>query len=118
MPRPHVSRLTVPAPLMAALVGSLAGLAVFALCAALWRAGEIRTAETAAQTAVLVALLSTAVAALTPRQRLRMLRVRVPTSRAVPLQWMPREPDMSALLAVCAGTPLLVGAAAAWVVFG
>ena len=98
-------------------MGCLAGLAVFAVCAALWRLGDTRAAEAAAQTALLLALVSIALAGLFPRATPRMTRIRVPVSRAMPPMWGPREPDISPLIAACAGAPALAGALAAFLIF-
>ena len=101
---------------MAGLLGALAGLLVFGFCAALWRLGQFHAAANAAQSALLLGLLSVALVTLMARPS-RMTRVRVPINRDRAQAWWPREPDLSPWVAACAGAPLLAGAAAAFMVF-
>ena len=117
MPRLPLRRVTVPAAAAAAVSGSLAGLLVFAVCAALWRMGLAGDAATAAQTALLMTLLGMALVSLYPRPTARMTRIRVPISRALPQTWWAREPDVTPLIIACAGAPVVAGAAAALIVF-
>ncbi len=105
------------APLAAAVMGSAAGLFVFAVCAVLWRLGASHQAAATAQTALLLALGGIAFIGFTPRPTARMQRIRVPISRARPPAWFPHEPDLAPLIAACAGGPLLLGSAAAFLLF-
>jgi len=116
MPKPEFRQASPGAPLIAALCGSLLGLATFVIVAGLWRAGATHVAALTADAAFLAALTVIAgVAVLAPPARLR--RARVPISRAIPRAWWPRDTDSVPLLAACAGAPLVIGAGAAVLLF-
>jgi hypothetical protein len=116
MPAPSTHRTTVSTALLAALFGSLLGLATFALSAALWRTGQTHLAQMTAQGSLLLSLTCVAgflVIAQPPRRR----GVRVVADRRRPSARRIPEADPVPVLAICAGTPLLTGALAAALLF-
>jgi len=116
MPKPEFRRASSGAPLIAALCGTLLGLATFVVVAGLWRAGATHAAALTAETAFLAAL--TVIAGVSVLSRPASLRrARVPISRALPRAWWPRDNDSVPLIAACAGGPLVVGAGAAILLF-
>ncbi len=116
MPAPEFKRASVPSPVLAALSGIVVGVVVFMLVAGLWRAGATNAAAFTADASFLTALTCIAAAALFARPA-RLRRARVPVSRALPRAWWPRDTDTFPLLAACAGTPLVIGAGAAVLLF-
>ena len=109
-------RVTVPASILATLCGAVFGLLVFALAAALWRAGQGHVAGLIAEAVLLGALAGVSAVALLA-QPARWRRARVPAGRALPRAWWPAPYDPLPTLAVCLGTPLALGAGAAMAVF-
>ncbi|MFN2568588.1 MAG: hypothetical protein ABR564_03180 [Candidatus Dormibacteria bacterium] len=116
MPAPSTRRVTVYTPLLAALCGALLGLAVFALSAALWRAGETRLAALSAEGSLMLALTSLAAFVLLARPPLPR-RVRVLSRQPTPHELRSSDLDPVPVLAICAGAPLMMGVAAAVVLF-
>lgn len=116
MPLPLKRRVTVSAPLLAALCGALLGLVSFSVCAALWRAGAPQLAAITAQGSLLLALTCLSAFVLlgrpSPSPRLRVLaRQPIRRRRGAP------EVDPVPVLAICAGVPLVTGAVAAVLLF-
>jgi hypothetical protein len=116
MRAPGFRRVSGPAPFVATLCGVFLGLLTFVVAAWLYRTGGMHVATTVASAALLVALASIAgAAALDGPARLR--RARVPIGRVLPPSWWPRESDSVPLIAACVGTPLVIGAGAAMLLF-
>lgn len=109
-------RVSVPAGVLAALCGLVAGLLTFAACAALWRAGESHVARITAETILLLTLATTAAVTLLA-QPARLRRSRVPIGRALPPAWWPVQRDPLPALAACVASPLAAGAGAAMLLF-
>lgn len=109
-------RVTVPAGLLAALCGLVAGLFTFATCAALWRAGLPHLAGATAESILLITLVMTAVVTLFA-QPARLRKARVPIGRAMPRAWWPAQRDPLPVIAACVATPLAAGAGAAMLLF-
>lgn len=110
------SRISVPAGVLAALCGLVAGLATFAACAALWRADHHNLASATGETVLLLTLVTVAAVTLLA-QPARLRRARVPAGRALPRVWWPPRHDPLPGLAVCLATPLAAGAGAAMLLF-
>ena len=109
-------RVSVPAGVLAALCGLVAGLLTFATCAALWRAGLPHLAGATAESILLLTLIMTAAVTLLA-QPARLRRARVPVGRALPRAWWPTQGDPLPVLAACLATPLAAGAGAAMLLF-
>ena len=116
MPAPILHRASIPAPLRAGLLGAFLGIVTFALSAWMWRAGAAHAAALTASAALLATLACVAVLAVLDGPA-RLRRARVPINRAMPQAWGPREGESVALLAACAGAPLVIGAGAAVLLF-
>jgi hypothetical protein len=116
MPYPPQTRLGIPAALAGFLIGTVLGLATFSVAGLLWFSGAHGAAATAADTAVLGALVLVA-ATLVLGQPARRRRARVPINRALPPQWWPREGDSVPVIAACIGGPLITGAGVALILF-
>lgn len=98
------------------MAGAAGGLAIFSFCVALAQMGSVALAAQAAQIAILLALLAIAFVAMFPRPQSGPVKVRVPIARITPA-FTPPEPDVTLILAACAGAPLVAGAAMAFAVF-
>ncbi|HET9051755.1 MAG TPA: hypothetical protein VFO60_08630 [Candidatus Dormibacteraeota bacterium] len=110
------SRVSVPAGILAALCGLVAGLATFGACAALWRADHHGLASATGETVLLLTLvLAAAVTLLAQPARLR--RARVPLGQPLPRTWWPPQHDPLPGLAACIATPIAAGAGAAMLLF-
>ncbi|MGH7723373.1 MAG: hypothetical protein ACRENL_11190 [Candidatus Dormibacteria bacterium] len=116
MPLPTPRRVALSLPLLTALCGALAGLAAFALIAALWRVGAAHLALPAAEAIILITLTGMATAIL-GAQPARIRRARVPIGRAIPRAWWPPEHDPVPLVAACVGAPIAAGVGAAMWLF-
>jgi len=116
MPAPSTPRVSVSAPILAALCGALLGLASVAIPAALWRTGAPRLAAVTAEGSLLLALTCLAGFTLLARPA-RPRRVRVLARTQVRRALETPEIDPVPVLAICAGVPLVAGAAAAVLLF-
>jgi hypothetical protein len=116
MPAPEIKRGSAPSPLVAAVCGVLLGVAVFVIVAGLWRAGATHAAAFTADATFMAALTALAGIAVLARPA-KLRRARVPISRALPRAWWPRDVDTFPLIAACAGTPLVISAGAAVLLF-
>jgi hypothetical protein len=116
MPLPTPRRVALSLPLLAALCGSLIGLAAFAAVAALWRVGAAHLALPAAE-AILLITLTVMAAAILMAQPARIRRARVPIGRALPHAWWPPQHDPVPIVAACVGAPIAAGVGAAMWLF-
>lgn len=116
MPLPRQPRLSLTTTLLGVLLGVTLGIATFTVSALLWRAGATGAASTTAGYALLTSLFCLAMTVVLA-QPARRRRARVPINQALPHPWWPREAESVPVIAACVGGPLVVGAAAAVLLF-